>query len=127
MAEGQEAQRGNAVTYEIGPQPPNDDPDMDLCAWCLTRADHVAAGDECYERNSARNRIARAQLRHPEAEDEVMTSTTTATLTHADRAWSLIWCPTCQTVRRMLMTADGHEGADILCDECHVIIATFHA
>lgn len=44
------------MTYEIGPQPPDDDPDMDLCAWCLTRADHVAAGELCYERNSERNR-----------------------------------------------------------------------
>ena len=29
----------------------------DLCSWCLTQADHVAASEECYERNSERGRI----------------------------------------------------------------------
>ena len=30
----------------------------DLCSWCLTQADHVAASEECYERNSERGRSA---------------------------------------------------------------------
>lgn len=47
---------------EPTPEPPVHN---DLCSWCLTQADHVAASEECYERNSQRGRSAPVSTGEP--------------------------------------------------------------
>jgi hypothetical protein len=44
----------------ISPMEPTPEPLIhnDRCSWCLTQADHIAASEECYERNSERGRSA---------------------------------------------------------------------
>jgi hypothetical protein len=61
----------------------------DLCSWCLTQADHVAASEECYERNSERGRITTRPPVEPTPEPEPRMAFCDACVTaaHCNHHW----------------------------------------